>query len=80
MATPEKKVVADLGSEELKQVRLQLNHVIDVLDAIFVQVAGNVDYAAFQTDAALIDVSALRKIVSTLELPEAPTAPLTPVP
>lgn len=53
MATT-RKVPADVGSEELKQVRKQLNRLTQFCEELQTQIADNANYSDFQTDMASI--------------------------
>jgi hypothetical protein len=74
MAVKNQPVVADLGSEEVTLTRKQLNNLLDAFDAL-ITASQAADFATFKTDAAAIDLSALRKIVATHELPTPPMFP-----
>ena len=66
------KVTADVGSEELKLVRLELNKLLDAFDTL-AAASQEADFASFKTAAAAIDTTTLRKIVAALELPKRPS-------
>jgi len=89
MATT-KKIIADLGSEELKQVRLQVNNLVDAVEGLKVATIANADAGGTYTSAeqdlineiktalnavAAVDLTGLRKLVATLELAAAPSIP-----
>ena len=70
MAT-DKKVVSDVGSEELKLVRLQLNRLTAAVEAI--KAAAVTDGDTFQANVeALTELDDFENILSSLELPLAP--------
>ena len=67
----DRKIVEDTGSEIVRLTRLELNKILDAMDAL-VAATQLADFAAMKAAAALIDTAALRKIVVTYERPAAP--------
>ena len=87
MATTQ-KIVADLGSEEVRLARLQLNNLVDASEGLQVAVIASADATDLATAITLvneikaslnvvaaIDLTALRKLVAAFEVPAAPAAP-----
>ena len=79
MAVTEKVIVADVGSEELKQIRLQLNRLTDAVAFIIASSVGvGGDAWSDLVDNLVTDAEDFRLLIASRELPEAPEAPLTP--
>jgi hypothetical protein len=70
----DKKIIEDTPSEIVLQTRLELNKLLDSVDAL-VEATQLADFATMKAAAALIDTTTLRKIVATIERPPAPTGP-----
>jgi hypothetical protein len=65
------KIIEDLGSEEMRLVRLELNKLLDAVD-VLVAASQEADFATFKASAAAVDTTTLRKLVATHERPAAP--------
>ena len=63
------RVVSDLGSAELRLLRLQVNRLTAQLEAVLAAVAANAAYGDFVTAAGLIDTSDNELVVPTKDLP-----------
>lgn len=70
----DQKLPEDTGSEIVRVTRLELNKVIDAVDAL-VAATQLADFASMKAAAALVDTTALRKVVATRERPPAPSGP-----
>ena len=69
-----RRVTADLGSEEMKLVRKQLNRLTAFAEAV--KAAAVTDGNTFQTNvAALTEDADFEEILAQLELPELPKPP-----
>jgi len=70
----DRKLPEDTGSEIVRVTRLELNKALDAVDAI-IAATQLADFATMKAATALIDTTALRKVVATRERPPAPSGP-----
>lgn len=75
MAAKIQPVIADTGSVEVLLTRQQVNILVTALEAVQAA-AALADFATFATAMAAIDLSSLRQIVATKELPAPPLFPV----
>lgn len=76
MAVKNQKLLSDLGSEEMKQVRRQLNRLTLAVQAI--QDAAVTDGNTFQTNvAALTELDDFENLVFSPNIPDRPKIPST---
>lgn len=69
------KVIEDVGSEELRLTRRELNAALQFIDDIVQAATTAIDGDAFRVAVASLDPSALKPIVAALERPAAPQFP-----
>lgn len=68
----EVKLAEDTPSEMVRLSRLELNKLLDAVDAL-VDATQLADFAAMKAAAAAIDMSTMRKVVASIERPAAHT-------
>lgn len=76
-------IVEDLGSDEVRFVRLAMNNIADALESLADELEGAASFAAAQTaitNTVQPLVAEIRKVVASLERPLPPEAPAVPGP
>lgn len=69
MAVTVQPVIGDSGSDEVELLRRQVNILVNFVDTLMTQIAGNANYTDFQTDMAAVDITDLREIALTRNIP-----------
>ena len=75
MAVTIQRVLADIGSDEVRLTREQVNLITNFIDLFKAGVAGAVDFAAFKVAVAALDTTGLRNLVAEPNIPAPPRFP-----
>lgn len=70
-AYPTQPVIADTPSQEVELMRVQLNNLMNYVNALQAAVAASTAYADLKTGIAAVDVTKLALIVPTKKIPPA---------
>lgn len=78
MTIPVHKIPVDVGSEELRLTRLQVNALLQFVDDLLAAIAASDVAGNLKAGVAAVDVSVLEKVVGRKEPPAPPRSHVTP--